>query len=101
MTFLQFLTKNEIIKSLTETQTTILQVLSSFRSNQQYEGNQTNSLTCLKQQSPAPTPSQKQKQTYHSKHSECLRSSDKDICNYQKTEKVQNVQYAPKQNLEV
>ena len=47
MTFLQneLLTKNEIIKSHTETQTTILEALSSFKSNQQYEGNQTNLLT--------------------------------------------------------
>ena len=44
MIFLQneLLTKKEIIKSLTETQTTILEVLSSFKSNQQCEGNQTN-----------------------------------------------------------
>ena len=43
-TFLQneLLTKNQIIKSLTETQTTILEALSSFKSNQQYESNQTN-----------------------------------------------------------
>ena len=49
MTFLQneLLIKNEIIKSLTET--TILEALSSFKSNQQYEGNQTNLLTCQKQ----------------------------------------------------
>ena len=61
MTFLQneLLTKNEIIKSLTETQTTILEALSSFKSNQQYEDNQTNLLTCQKQhQSPPPTPQQ-------------------------------------------
>ena len=49
MTFLknELLIKNEIIKSLTET--TILEALSSFKSNQQYEGNQTNLLTCQKQ----------------------------------------------------
>ena len=51
MTFSQneLLIKNEIIKYLTETQTTILEALSSFKSNQQYEGNQTNLLTCQKQ----------------------------------------------------
>ena len=30
-------------------QTTILEALSSFKSNQQYDGNQTNLLTCQKQ----------------------------------------------------
>ena len=107
MTFLQneLLTKNEIIKSLTETQTTILEALSSFKSNQQYEGNQTNLLTCQKQhQSTPPTPSQQQKSTHHNdkshyKHNECLQSSDKDICHDQKTEQIQNVQYAPKQKI--
>ena len=51
MTFLQneLLTKKEIIKSLTEIQTTILEAPSSFKSNQQYKGNQTNLLTCQKQ----------------------------------------------------
>lgn len=41
MTFLQndLLTKNEIIKYLTETQTTILEALSSFKSNQHHESN--------------------------------------------------------------
>ena len=93
MTFLQneLLTKNEIIKSLTETQTTILESLSSFKSNQQYEGNQTSLLTCQKQhQSPPPTPSQQQNPTHHndkshSKYNECLQSSDKGICPGQKT----------------
>ena len=106
MTFLQneLLTKNEIIKSLTETQITILEALSSFKSNQQYEGNQTNLLTCQKQhQSPPPIPSQQQKPTYHndksrSKHNECLQSSGKDICHGQKPEQIQNVQYAPNSN---
>ena len=68
MTFLQneLLTKIEIIKSLTETQTTILKALSSFKSNQQCEGNQTNLLTCQKQhKSPPPTPSKQQKPTHH------------------------------------
>ena len=107
MTFLQneLLTKNEIIKSLTETQTTILESLSSFKSNQQYEGNQTSLLTCQKQhQSPPPTPSQQQNPTHHndkshSKYNECLQSSDKGICPGQKTEQIQSVQYAPKQNI--
>ena len=107
MTFLQneLLTKNEIIKSLTETQTTILEALSSFKSNQQYEGNQTNLLTCQKQHlSPPPTPSQQQKPTHpneksHSKYNEYLQSSDKGICHGQKTEQIQNVQYAPKQKI--
>ena len=45
----ELLTKNEIIKSLNETETAILEELSSFKSNQQYEGNQTNLLTCQKQ----------------------------------------------------
>ena len=99
MTFLQneLLTKNEVIKPLTETPTTILEALLSFKSNQQYEGNQTNLLTCQKQhQSPPPTPSQQQKPTHHndtnhSKYSECLQSSDKGICHGQKTEQIQNV----------
>ena len=107
MTFLQneLLTKNEIIKSLTETQTTILEALSSFKSNQQCEGNQTNLLTCQKQhQSPPPTPSKQQKPTHHndksySKYNECLQSSDKGICHGQKTEQIQNVQYPPKQKI--
>ena len=30
---------------------------------------------------------------------ECLQSSDKDICHDQKTEQIQNLQYAPKQEL--
>ena len=79
-TFLQnkLLTENEIIKSLTETQTIILEALSSFKSNQQYEGNQTNLLTCQKQhQSSIPTPSQQQKQIHHRKYIERLHSSEK------------------------
>ena len=107
MTFLQneLLTKNEIIKSLTQTQTTILEALISFKSNQQYEGNQTNLLTCQKQhQSTPPTPSQQQKPTHHndkshSKYNECLQSSDKGICHGQKAEQIQNVQYAPEQKI--
>ena len=107
MTFLQneLLTKNEIIKSLTETQTTILEAVSSFKSNQQYEVNQTNLLTCQKQhQSPPPTPSQQQKPTYHndkshSKYNEYLQSSDKGTCHVQKTEQIKNVHYAPKQKI--
>ena len=87
MTFLQNepLTKNEIIKSLT-----LLEALSSFKSNQQCEGNQTNLLTCQKQhQFPPPTPSKQQKPTHHnekshSKYNECLQSSDKGICHGQK-----------------
>ena len=35
----------------------------------------------------------------HSKHNECLQNSDKDICHGQKTEQIQNVQYAPKQKI--
>ena len=105
MTFLQneLLTKNEIIKSLTETQTTILEALSSFKSNQQCECNQTNLLACQKQhKSPPPTPSKQQKPTHHndksqSKYNECLQSPDKSICHGQKTEQIQNVQYPPKQ----
>ena len=57
-TFLQneHLTKIEIVKTLIETETTILEALSSFKSNKQYEGNQTNLLTCQKQhQSTPPT----------------------------------------------
>ena len=42
----ELLTKNQIIESLTNTQATILEALASFRSNQQYEGNQTILLTC-------------------------------------------------------
>ena len=107
MTFLQnqLLTKNEIIKSLTETEATILESLSSFKSNQQCEGNQTNLLICQKQhQSPPTRPSQQQKSTHHNdkshcKHNEGLQSSDKDICQYQKTEQIQNVQYAPKRKI--
>ena len=107
MTFLQneLLTKNEIIKSLTETQTTILEALSSFKSNQQCQGNQTNLLACQKQhKSPPPTPSKQQKPTHHndkshSKYNECLQSSDKGICHGQKTEQIQNVQYPPKQKI--
>ena len=107
MTFLEneLLTKNKIIKSLTETQTTILEALSSFKSNQQCEGNQTNLLTCQKQhQSPPPTPSKQQKPTHHngkshSKYNECLQSSDKGIYHDQKTEQIQNVQYPPKQKI--
>ena len=107
MTFLQneLLTKNEIIKSLTETQTTILEALSSFKFNKECEGNQTNLLTCQKQhQSPPPTPSKQQKPTHHndkshSKYNECLQSSDKGICHGQKTEQIQNVQYPPKQKI--
>ena len=95
MTFLQneLLTKNEIIKSLSESQTTILEALSSFKSNQQCEGNQTNLLSCQKQhQSPPPTPSKQQKPTHHndkshSKYNECLQSSDKGICHAQKQSK--------------
>ena len=51
-TFLQteLLIKNEIIKSLTETQTTILEALSWFKSKEQCEGNQTNLLTCRQKQ---------------------------------------------------
>ena len=93
MTFLQneLLTKYEIIKSLTETQTTILEALSSFKSNRQCDGNQTNLLACQKQhKSPPPTPSKQQKPTHHndkshSKYNECLQSSDKGICHGQKT----------------
>ena len=107
MTFLQndLLTKNEIIKSLTETQTTILEALSSFKSNQQCQGNQTNLLACQKQhKSPPPTPSKQQKPTHyndksHSKYNECLQSSDKGMCHGQKTEQIQNVQYPPKQKI--
>ena len=101
----ELLTKKEIIKSLTETQTTILEALSSFKSNQQCEGNQTNLLTCQKQhQSPPPTPSKQQKPTHHndkshSKYNECLQSSDKGICHGQKTEQIENVQYRPKQKM--
>ena len=92
MTFLQneFLTKNEIIEYLTETQTTILGTLSSSKSNQRYEGNLTNLLACQKRhQSPPPTPSQQQKPTHHNnkshyKQNECLQSSDKEICHDQK-----------------
>ena len=46
-----------------------------------------------------PTPSQQQKPTHHSMRNECLQSSDKDICHDQKTEQIQNLQYAPKQEL--
>ena len=82
MTFLQneLLTKNEIIKSLTEKEATILESLSSFKSNQQCEGNQTNLLICQKQhQSPPTRPSQQQKSTHHNdkshyKHNEGLQS---------------------------
>ena len=69
----------------------------------QYEDNQTNLVTCQKQhQSPLPTPSQQQKPTHHndkshSKYNKCLQSSDKGIFHGQKTEQIQNVQYAPKQ----
>ena len=77
MTFLQneLLTKNEIIKSLSKAQTSILEALLSFKFSQQYEGNQTNLLTCQKErQSPPPTPSQQQKLTHYSKHNEFLQS---------------------------
>ena len=66
--------------------------------NQQSEGSQTNLLSCQKQrQFLILTPSQKQKQGYHSKHNECLQSSDKGICHDQEKEKSQNVQYTPEQ----
>ena len=77
MTFLQneLLTKNEIIKSLSKAQTSILEALLSFKFSQQYEGNQTNLLTCQKErQSLPPTPSQQQKLTHYSKHNEFLQS---------------------------
>ena len=44
-----------------------------------------------------PAPSQQQKQTDHSKHNECLPSSDEGVCHDQKAELIQNIQYAPKQ----
>ena len=102
MNFLQNepLTKNEIIKSLSETQTTILEALSSFK---QFECNQISQLTCQKQhQSPPPTPSQQQKPTHHndkshSKHNECLQSLDRDIVTAKKQSKFK--MYAPKQNI--
>ena len=107
MTFLQneLLTKIEIIKSLTQTQTTIFEALSSFKSNPQYEGNQTNLLTCQKQhQFSPPTPSQQQKPIHqndksHYKHNECLQISDKDICHDQKIEQIHNVHYTLKQKI--
>ena len=102
MTFLQnkLLTKHDITKSLTETQTTILEALSSFKSNQQYEGNQSNLLTCQKQRQPSPPPppppppSQQQKQTHNPKYNECLQSSEKGISHKQKIKQIQNEQYA-------
>ena len=44
-----------------------------------------------------PALSQQQKQSDHSKHNECLPSSDEGICHDQKAEQIQNIQYAPKQ----
>ena len=55
-TFLQneLWTKNQIIKSFTETQTTILEALSSFKSHDQNAGNKTNPLACQKQHQSSP-----------------------------------------------
>ena len=103
MTFLQneLLIKNELIKPLTKTQNTNLEALSSFKSNQQYEDNQANLITCQKQhQFSPPTPSQQQKQTHHSKQNECLQNSDKGICHSQNTEQIQNYSTLQNKNLD-
>ena len=89
--------QNEIIKSLTETQTTILEALSSFKSNQPYDPAGIYLLKVNNRNNT--TSSQQQKPTRHSKHNESLQSSDKGICHDQKTEQIQNVQYAQEQKL--
>ena len=97
-TFLQneLLTKNEITKLLTETQTNNLKTLSSVKSNQTYESNQTNLLTCQKQHQSLP--SQQQNPINHSNHNECVQSADKGCSHDIKTDKFSKC--AQKQKLE-